>query len=327
MRVLVTGSTGFLGKPTVKLLLEKGAEVIAFVRPTSNVDWLQSQNGVKIATGYLTVGDSVLRESVNRATHIAHLAGGALAAKASDFATNNAGTTNALIDAMRTTQYPERFVFVSSLAARGPSPSKEVATPKTDDSPVTLYGKAKLVAEKELEKLRNDTSVFILRPPAIYGPGDFRMLGVYRAVAKGLVLPLSRDAKSTSFVYVDDCAAAIVSALDCPDSKEPHYVEDGVPRTTQEIIATIGSALGTSPKLVRVPRSILSVAATVSEGWGKLRRQPAFFTRDKVLEMTQGHWLCESSAFRSLTNWTPSISFTDGVKRAAEAYRADGLLP
>src|SRR5258705_147816 len=79
-----------------------------------------------------------------------------------------------------------RFVHVSSLDAQGPSPDGTPHGPGSTPAPVTHYGKSKLEAEAIVLRRAPELPVTIVRPPAVYGPGDTRMLTVFRAIAGGV---------------------------------------------------------------------------------------------------------------------------------------------
>lgn len=326
MLVAVTGASGFLGRATVESLLSHGFDVKALVRKTSNVDWLVAR-GVPCAIAPLvSSGVDAIRDAVEGCDAVVHLAGGGRVRRAADFLANNTATTEALVAGVNAAPHgPRSFVFVSSMAARGPSPSADRAASSVEDAPITAYGRAKLAAEEALGGLRDDVRVSILRPPGIYGPGDDRMLPLYQAAQRGLI-PLPAAGRTASFIYVDDCARAIVSAVQDSEPRRPMYVEDGDARALADTADTIAAALGTNARIVRVPKLVLTVAATIAETSAKLRNRPLLLTRDKVRELTQPHWVCDSDPFRAATGWAHEIEFEDGVERTVHDYRRRGWI-
>ena len=358
MRVLVTGASGYLGGATIDALLAAGCDVRALVRGTSDTSALDrriaSGSAVELAKASLLPRTdderSALHQAVAGVDVVAHLAGGGRVRKMADFVTNNVETTRALCDAITAVQErapgvaPKRVVFVSSMAARGPTPSVEGGTAlsaeggpalgdvhrrprgaRPADTPITAYGRAKLQAEGLVTALPGAQAV-ILRPPGIYGPGDDRLLPLFRAAKRGWI-PLPAPGETASFVYIDDCAQAICDAVVRPwVAAIPYYVEDGAVHATEALAQRIAGAVGTSARIVRVPLPVLRLAATLSEGVAKLRGTPLLLTRDKVRDLAQPHWTCDAAAFRADYGWTPRTDIHEGLQRAAADYRSRGWL-
>ena len=326
MRLVVTGATGFVGTAFVRHAIASGARVEALVRATSATATIESL-GVHFSTASLTEeGVPALAELVSEADAVVHLAGGGRVRSPDEFVTNNRTTTSALIAAInRAARPPKRFVLFSSMAARGPAPSADRSESTVADAPITAYGTAKLEAERCLRDLRSDVSAITLRPPGIYGPGDDRMLPLYRAARSGL-LPIPAAGRSASFVDLDDCVRAIERALDCSPSAEPMYIEDGEPRSTREVARLIATNVGGEARIVPVPSWALRAAGALSELAARARNAPAVFTRDKARDLTQAHWVCDSRPYRGHTGWSSEVAMPEGVERTVHDYRARGWL-
>lgn len=327
MRVLVTGATGFLGNAVVRELLERGIEVRALVRRTSDTSALDAL-GVETVVGTLAPEDDAARAAleavVAEVDAVVHMAGGGRALRPADFFRNNAATTANLAEAVRRRPV-RRVVFVSSMAARGPAPTADPRESNVADAPITAYGAAKLEAEATLRALEG-VPVTVLRPPGIYGPGDDRHLPLFRAAQRGVV-PLPAAGRTASFVYVDDCAEAIALAtLDEGHHPEPYYVEDGEARTTHETALLIGRAVGAEPRVLRVPTALLRAAAGLVEASALLRGRPALLTSDKARDMAQPHWVCDGTTARERLGWAPRVGFEEGAERTARDYRERGWL-
>jgi nucleoside-diphosphate-sugar epimerase len=104
------------------------------------------------------------------------------------------------------------------------------------------------------------------------------------------------------------------------------YVEDGNARALPDTANAIAHALGVQARIVRVPKLILTIAATIAETSAKLRNRPLLLTRDKVRDLTQAHWVCDSTPFRDATGWTHRIGFEEGVERTVHDYRQRGWI-
>ena len=171
MKVLVTGASGLLGSHVAELLSARGTQVRALVRKTSNRRHLETLRNVELFEGSVEQGDRV-REAIDGVDAVVHAAGLVKARNTDEFFAINVGGTSNLIDAARRRGRPlDRFVYVSSLEACGPS-ADGTPVPADQESPVTSYGRSKLAAEKVVLSAKNEMPVVILRPGAIYGPRD-----------------------------------------------------------------------------------------------------------------------------------------------------------
>jgi nucleoside-diphosphate-sugar epimerase len=345
MKVLVTGASGFLGSHVAEELVRQGHVVRALVRKTSNRKFLESlgakSNGtchpegrrlegprVELAEGSVEEPDKVA-DAVDGVDAIIHVAGLVKARGPEEFhATNVGGTKNLLDAARRHAKGLRRFVFVSSQAAVGPSPDGKPLGSAHPPSPVTHYGRSKLEAERAVLDARGDLPVVVIRPPLIYGPRDNETFAFFQSVARG-VLPMLGDGKNTlSVVYASDAAAACVRAVvaDVPSGRV-YFVDDGEVYVWRDALADIERALG-KRALVRVglPLGVMNVAALFSEAYGKMSNKAVMLTRDKLNELKQKHWVIDSQDTRRDLDWSPSVKWPEGTKRAADWYREQGWL-
>jgi len=147
MKVFLTGGSGFLGSFVAEQLTGEGHTVRALVRPRSDKRALEKLPRVEFAPGAIEDPAS-LGPALDGVDAVVHVAGIVKARKPADFfAVNTQGTRN-LLDAAVARGGLRRFVYVSSLAAVGPSAD---GTPVPDDAeprPVTHYGRSKLEAER-----------------------------------------------------------------------------------------------------------------------------------------------------------------------------------
>ena len=327
MRVLLTGGSGFLGSFVAEQLAAEGNVVRALVRPRSDRRVLERLPGVEFTPGAIEERAS-LDVAVRGADAVVHVAGIVKARRPAEFFDVNAqGTKNLLEAAVQ--GGVRRFVYVSSLAAVGPSLD---GTPVPDDAeprPVTHYGRSKLEAERAVLAAKDDLHVTVVRPPLIYGPRDRETLAFFTSVRNG-VLPMTGDGTNTlSVVYVEDCAAAIVRALFAQEapSGRTYFVEDGAVYVWREALAQIESALGRRA-FVRfgMPMGVVKMAAAATQLWGKVTNRAQMLTLDKVNELTQPHWVCSGAGARRELGWEPRVQWAEGVQEAVKWYRAEGWL-
>ena len=327
MRVLLTGGSGFLGSFVAEQLAAAGHLVRALVRPLSDRRVLERLAGVEFANGAIEERAS-LDAAVSGVDAVVHVAGIVKARRPDEFFSVNAQGTKNLLEAA-VGKGVRRFVYVSSLAAVGPSLD---GTPVPDDAeprPVTHYGRSKLEAERAVLAAKGELHVTVVRPPLIYGPRDRETLAFFTSVRNG-VLPMTGDGTNTlSVVYVADCAAAIVRALTASGapSGRTYFVEDGAVYVWRDALAHIESALGRRA-FVRfgMPMGVVRVAAAATQLWGKVTNKAQMLTLDKVNELTQPHWVCSGAGARRDLGWEPQVQWAEGVQEAVRWYRAEGWL-
>ena len=317
--VLVTGATGFIGRVLIKRLLEMGCGVRVFARTTSNLSAFEGRP-VDVHIGDLGDAASVVA-AAQGSDVIVHAAGGGQALSVAGLRGMNVDTTRAVRDAA--VAHSCRVVFVSSFAAAGPLDQDR----GSHIGPVSNYGRAKREAEELLLNVADRVHVTVLRPPAIYGPGDHRMLPVFRSASRGVIV-LPGPARRAAFMHVEDCAAAIALAA-CStdrDSGAVIAVSGGRASYTTEAMATIAAALGRRARIVRIPVFVLRVIATANEGIAQLRRRPVLLSRDKVRELAQRYWDADDEDMQSVLGFTPGVSLARGFEDTARWYRQEGLL-
>jgi nucleoside-diphosphate-sugar epimerase len=203
-----------------------------------------------------------------------------------------------------------RFIFLSSIKAMA---EEGVAlTESSAAQPADPYGRSKLEAEQALREiaLRPGMSLFILRPPLVYGPGvgaNFRRL--LDLVDSGWPLPLGGVRNRRSIIYVGNLADAVACSVRAPEHVQGTYLlHDGEPLSTPDLIRRIADALGRPARLLPVPAPMLEWAA------GLLGQQEAW-------KRLAGSLTIDDRAFRLALGWTPPYTIEDGLRATAIWYR------
>jgi nucleoside-diphosphate-sugar epimerase len=312
-----------LGGVLVERLLDQGHQVRALVRASSDTTALQAL-GVDIVVGSLHP-PAGLQPALAGCEHIVHCAGGGRVQSAEDLIDNNARTTTALIAAAQiATPRLLRFVLISSIAAQGPSSTAE-GPAQTTTAPLTKYGRAKAMAESAA--LQSELPVTILRPPVIYGPRDWRMIPLFRLIARGWAF-LPATAQTTAIVHHDDVADAIIAVL-----QEDHppgqilTVANPLSVSHADLVHAIAEAIGRPVRLHRIPVWVLRLLGWLGSIIGRLRPRGVLLHSDKVRELCQAHWVCGGTSLADVSAWRPAISLDDGLAQTAAAYRTAGSLP
>ena len=316
MKTLVTGATGFIGSHLVEELLKRGHSVACLVRKTSNLQWIDGLN-VRLIYGDCAIKESLLNAAADF-DYIFHLAGLTKAANEKDFFSANAlGTENLINAVIEKNPAVKRFVYLSSLAAAGPScngaPSKETGEPK----PVSAYGRSKLEGERIVMRHKNIIPVTVIRPPAVYGPRDKDVYIFFKLLKKGI--SLSWGECYYSLLYVDDLVkGTILSAESKTAEGEIFYLSDGMIYSNEEITEAIAFALGTKPVRLKIPKSLMPALAGIGQ---KLGNQGNIINSDKIRELQHSYWTCDSTKSRNELGFIPNVGIKEGVKWTADWYR------
>lgn len=241
--VALTGASGFVGAAIARRLAEDGWQLRLLVRAGSEAR-VPALANTEIVTGGL--GErSALDRLLAGAAVLVHCAGAVRGATYADFERVNVTGTQALLGAAAPTL---RVLHISSLAARHPQLSHYAASKRAGELCVT----AALPASRRV----------ILRPPAVYGPGDRELRPLLDAMRRGLALLPGPAAARFSLLYVEDLAR-VVSRLLAGDSAwgRIHEPDDGMPGgyTWADLLTAVAELRGSPVRGVRVPGVLLSV--------------------------------------------------------------------
>ena len=332
MKAYVTGGTGFIGSHLVEQLVDQGYHVTCLIRKTSNLRWLNHLLTAKSPQVELVIGDlhdsDVLAQHVRDADLVFHLAGLTKAPDAATYDRVNAGGTERLIEAcLGARTNLDRFVYCSSLAAVGPSCD---ATPNTEDvtpQPLTDYGSSKLKGEMVVRECADRLPITIIRPPAVYGPRDTDIFLFFQMINRG-VMPILGDAdKLLSLVHVTDLVAGIYTAAVSERAiGETYFLTDGDIHTWMEIERIIADALEKYTFKVKVPFFLLDFLSIVTEAAAKISRQTPTLNRQKVRDLKQRFWICDSTKAQKELGYRPNYFLEKGIQETADWYRANGWL-
>ncbi len=326
MKVLVTGASGFLGSHIAEILAKAGHEVRALLRTTSSRAFLNFPH--EEAIGDVTQPDT-LGPAVAGIDVVIHAAGLVKARSEAEFAAVNAQGTANLISAIES-HAPglRRFIYVSSLAAHGPSEDGQPRAAEDPPRPLTAYGRTKLAGEEIIRASTLAARSVIFRPPVIYGPRDPALVPFFRLARLRLVPLLMGGSNRISIVYVEDIASAIALAAtaEAPVAGKTYYPEDGAPHTWRDLLEAVERATGRRALRLNAPRWAFSAAAVASEAFGMLLRRPVSLTREKVLEMAQPHWVCSAETLHRDLGWAPKVDIWEGAQRTCNWYRQHGWL-
>ncbi len=330
MKILVTGANGFLGSHIVEYLCAQGKEVTCLVRPSADLTHLKPLKSVNIIKCDFA-DQSLLSATIADVDIIIHCAGLTMARNSKDLYAINVGVTETLLEcAAQHARRLQRFVFVSGLAAAGPSPNGKPLSYEMSSisQPVSHYGQSKLNAELKVQSYADKFPITIVRPGLIYGPRDIRTFVFFKVVQDGMIPLLWRGKGNYSIVYVTDVAEAICkSAFAAGASCDQYYIDGGKSYSLREFYSQIISTL--SPRFCftfPVPLLFLTPLAWMFEQMYRFNETKIPFTRDKVKELKQRDWFCDSGKTQRELGWYPQVSLSAGVKQSCDWYKNAGWL-
>ncbi len=315
MKALVTGATGFIGSHLVSGLISEGFDVSCLVRSNSNLKCLEGLN-VRLVKGDCT-DEAFLSDAVKDVDYVFHLAGLTKAGCENDYyAANVKGTENVVNAIIKHNPDIKRLLYLSSLAAAGPSydgnPLKEDCEPR----PVSVYGNSKLQGERIVYSHRDKLPVTIIRPPAVYGPRDKDMLIFFKMVKSGVIPYWGKC--YYSFIYVDDLINGIILSTLSDEAKgEIFFMSDGDIYSSDDIIDSIAEALQKKAVKLNIPGFIMPVLGFISE---KIKGVNIINT-DKIKELKHSYWVCDSKKAVTMLNFKAKTKIKEGTRWTADWYR------
>lgn len=301
MKLGITGGTGFVGSHLIDAALLAGHEVKALARrrqPTrKGIEWIHGSLDDRAAVHHLVV-------DVDAIIHVAGVISGTGTAV---FDKGNVEGTLTML-AAATAGGVNRFVYVSSLAAREPK--------------LSLYGGSKARAEELVERSGLDWS--IIRPPAVYGPGDKETLELFKMARGGQIyMP---PAGRLSLIHVHDLARLLL-ALSQPGAPTKILIEPDDGRTRgwshREFGQALGKAVGVPARTISTPRFLLAVGSRLDQ---LVRGSRAKLTPDRVAYFCHPDWVASADLRPPSDLWQPQIATEDGLKDTAIWYRTRGWL-
>jgi nucleoside-diphosphate-sugar epimerase len=328
MRTLVTGATGFIGGILIEHLLTQqkaDGRVYCLVRSTSSLVWLENLP-IEFVRGDL-FADEALGAVLPEITHVIHFAGVTKARTEQEYFRANGEATRHLLEVCsRHAKKLQRFVYVSSLAAAGPSPDGQLITEDQPAWPVSIYGRSKLAGEKACQEFRQELPITIVRPPIVYGPREKDVYQYFKQVKMGLRLRLGRRERKFSLIHVDDLVNGILIACEHPRAVgETYFMANPQPYDWDEFGQAIAAVMQRRTISLTVPEWIVPAIAAVSEFAAKFTGKPALLNFDKVEEMRQRYWVCSSEKAKQQLGFVPALS-TRKVAKTWQWYRENKWL-
>lgn len=313
----LTGVTGFLGGYVAEALAARGWRLRVLLRR-----WWEPPDALRETSVETVLGDlsdtQALTRLVAGADAVIHMAGVVRSPDAARIRLVNAEGAGHLGDAVRRTSPDARLVLVSSMAAREPQLSVYAGSKRSgEDRTTARYPEA-----------------VILRPSAIYGPGDRETLSVFRLMNSPVQPLLNGPEARLCLVHARDVAEAVVAAIDASAKPGIYEVTDARHEGYgwEEIVRTGAAALGRRSRSLALPGGIVRVSGRVADLLGRLPGGAALAHRaglagsDKVRELRHPDWSSAPDRQLPAKLWRPRIPLDEGFAETVAAYRRAGWL-
>ncbi len=324
MRVLVTGATGFTGGHLARALAKRGHQVRALVRSAAP-DLLQA--GIETVTGDLRDRTSLARaaEGVEVVYHIAAIYRQA-GLRDEEYRAVNATGVRGVIEAAAAGGV-RRVVHCSTVGVHGDVEHP----PANEDAPLRpgdIYQQTKLEGERVARQAAADSGVDVVvaRPTGIYGPGDRRLLKLFRGVARGRFVILGDGRIYYHLTYIDDLVEGFRLCGEVPSAAGRTYILAGGEVTTlNDLAALIAEQAGVRPPSLHLPVWPFWLAGAACEALCAplnlepplYRRRVDFFTKSRAFDIRRA---------RAELGYAPAVSLREGIARTLAWYRDAGWM-
>lgn len=329
MNILVTGATGFVGSHLTAKLIKEGYQVKALVRPNSpsnNIKTLAAQ-GVELVQGDIT-DKAAVDQAVSGADKVFHIAALFRQAKHPDqiyWDVNVAGTRNVLDACLK--HKVKRVIHCSTIGVLS-----HIEKPPADETypynPGDIYQETKAEGEKLALRYSKEKglSVVVVRPAMIYGPGDLRLLKLFKSIAKRKFIMIGNGKTLAHFVYVADLVSGFLLAAERDGvSGEIFTFAENSHITLNELTAIIAKELGVTIPKIHIPAKPVQLAGSICEWLCKpfgiepplYRRRVDFFTKDRSFNINKA---------KNRLGYNPKVNIEEGVQRTIKWYQKEGLL-
>ncbi len=326
MKVLVTGGTGFTGYNLVKRLCKLGIEVRVLIRDTQKRKIFNGVD-VEIIEGNITEPGIVDRavEGIEKVFHIAAVFRTAGISEKEYWDVHVKGTENLLNSSIR--HNIKRFIHCSTGGVHG-----HIEEPPANESyrfkPGDIYQITKLEGELKAVTfgLEKGLPVTVIRPSPIYGPGDMRLLKLFKMASRKYVFILGAGNVFYHMVYIDDLIDAFLLASESEKAiGETFLIAGGERLSLNEIIDLIAEEQGLKPTKIHIPVKPFQLLGDVCE---KIciplkieppiyRRRVDFFTKSRSFDISKANKILE---------YEPKVNIREGVARTISWYKEQNLL-
>ena len=293
--VALTGGAGFIGGHFLKHLIRRGYGVRALARKPGRLPF----EGPDIEVIYGSLHDQpALKKLTHNADAVIHCAGRVKGMSAQQFNFDNIEGTKNLLAHCKSVHKAQKFIFISSLAARRPE--------------LSAYARSKQSSESELQKshLKN---WLIIRPPAVYGPGDRQLKPLFDCMQRGALFIPGKTSQHFSLIHIEDLTQLTLCQLESNTLNrqiiEPDDGRAGGYRW-QDIRAIASAYFQRNIRAVKLPPLFLHSCARINLFIAAVFRTSPMLTPGKIRELLHDNWVSDNQL---AAHWSPTIDLKTGL--------------
>ncbi|MFI4860278.1 MAG: NAD-dependent epimerase/dehydratase family protein [Phycisphaerales bacterium JB063] len=329
MTTLITGATGFIGSSLAHQLLAEGHTVRALTRNPAGLEKVGLAGKVEVAEGDITDAEAV-GQAVAGCGLVYAIAGTFREPNLSDarYHEVNVGAVEIMVRAAAE-HGVRRVVHCSTCGIHGNVPLGQSVAEDSPFNGVGIYEETKAAGDQRARDLGAElgVEVVVIRPTQVYGPGDTRLLKLFKMADKDRPLIIGSGKCGYHLVYIDDLVDAFVLAGTSEQAPgEAFLVGGGEVPSLNELFAELGRVFGReNPKPRRPPALPFMVAGVVCETICRplgisppiYRRRVEFFTNNRSFDISKA---------RERLGYAPKVTMADGLRRTAQWYRDEGMI-
>lgn len=326
MIAVVTGGSGFIGRNLVRRLLDDGHTVRCLTRPRGGTPPNGASRWPVRYDDPRSLGGC---GAFDGAEVVFHLAGETVGAGQAVFDAANVQPTRNLLHVLAEARSRCRFVYVSSQAAAGPAPSLDSPVTERDEPrPVEAYGRSKLAAERVVAGFADRLACTIVRPCAVFGPGDRAFLTMFRLARLGLVLYPGNERHWITVLHVDDVTDGLVRAAGSTAAVGGTFFLGSERATPWRALGEhIAAAVGKQAAHWNVPWPLLWSGCAAGEVIAYATGLAGILNLSKAELARHPYWVCSTSRAREVFAFRPSRSLPDALRETYLWYSRNGWLP
>jgi len=331
MKLLLTGSSGFLGRNALLYFLKLDS-ISKIYLPVRNPEKLERQLSQEKNIANLDKLEILRAEAPHwnglrglELEFLIHSAGLLFGRTENEFRETNVTGTEELLKKVRA----EKTILISSQAASGPCQTSELAkTEASPNRPISFYGKSKLEMEKKVQREFSDRSILIVRPPMILGPRDQATLPLFKMAKSRILFKPGWFPKTYSFISVDDLVEALWLVLkkDAPIEPGVYFVAHESPITDEMLLRGSAKAADITASLVKVPQVVLKGVSKAIDQIPALRQAVPSLSGDRAREIWPERWVVSSEKFSKQFSWSAKRSLDEVLKDTYDWYLKEGAL-
>ncbi len=327
MKIAITGATGFLGKSLAEGLAKNGHELYLHARSEKKAKTIEDLASKLVVCDICD--EKAMKELVSGADVVIHTVSNFRSASGppeSYTEINLNGTINTFERAREAGV--KRFIHISTIGVLGDI--KECpASEATAFNPGDNYQKTKLEAEKycrqQAENNELEMKLIVIRPCSLYGPGDMRMLKMFRMLKKGTFLVVGACDANFHAVYIDDLIAGIRLAIDDDSNNEVFILGGDKYISLKQYITIAAHAVGAKYPWIRIPFApMYALSAVVEFACVPFGIEPPIFRRR--VKFYRNNRAFDIGKAKQKLGYSPAVSLEQGMKKTVEWYKSNGYL-